>query len=551
MLKRRGWLNLCLSLILLLTVASFTVYANLRGSDNQQVTIYTSLRGSDNQQAAIEILEVSGTFRYASSIGNELGLRRNYDSVAPFFYTDEFFHNSSFAKWSAEAQRWMYNDNLATMSLALAMAAHASNEDGTDFSNKSKNAEQLLSDIGFIDFEANEDFNRQPEKDTIGAVAAQRQITVDNNNYTLIALAIRGEGYGAEWASNFTVGTDGHHQGFEEASESVIAFLSEYINSNNVTGDVKLWLTGFSRAAATANLTAAALVDGAYLSSYITLEPENLFAFCFAAPRGALSSQIENRARYNNIINIISPNDIVTEVAPGAAPFSFVRYGVDVLLPTVDNSPDYAEQRADMLNYFDSLEATNGCVVDDFRMKTLSIDFQLGLLPSIGVVESSSSWSQGHFIRYFIRALTVEQFKDRENYVDNFQEDLREVLAVLFGSNDDQWVHFTSNFRERITCSDNIARLVVAAIIPNGSRFFGTVERQMENHLISSLNEAGISTYDGEQIRNLANSLSRLLVDFSVGNPDLAVTLSENMDSILAAHYPEFYLAWLMSRDSN
>jgi len=536
MLKGRGWLCLCFS-ALLLTAASLTVYANLKGSDNQQT--------------AIEILEVSGTFRYASPIGNEYGLRRDYDSIAPFFYTDKYFHNSSFAVWDAEAQRWAYNDSLATMSLALAMAAHASNEGGTDFSNKSKNAEQLLTDIGFTEFEANEDFNRLPEKDTIGAVAAQRQITVGENNYTLIALAIRGEGYGAEWASNFTVGIDGHHQGFEEASASVLTFLREYISRNNITGDIKLWLTGFSRAAATANLSAAALVDGAYLGSYVILEPENLFAFCFATPRGALYSQIEDSSRYNNIINIISPYDIVTEVAPGDAPFGFVRYGVDVLLPTVDNSSDYAELRADMLKHFDMLEATDGCVVDDFRMKTLSVELQLGALPSIEVVESNSNWSQGHFIRYFIRMLAVEQFKDRENYVDNFQEDLREVLAVIFGSDDVQWVRFTSNFRERITCSDNIARLIVAAVFPYGSRFFGSVEKQMENHLISSLNEAGISTYDRELISNLAGSLSRLLIDFSIGHPDLAATLSGNLDSILAAHYPEYYLAWMKSRDSN
>jgi len=537
MLKGRGWLCICLSALLLLTAASLSVYANLKGSDNQQATI--------------EILEVSGTFRYASSIDDEHGIRRKYDSIAPFFYTDEYFHNSSFAEWDAEAQRWTYNDSLATMTLALAMAAHASNEGGSDFSNKSKNAEQLLTDIGFTKFEANEDFNRKPEKDTIGAVAAQRRITVNENNYTLIALAIRGEGYGAEWASNFTVGTYGHHQGFGEASASVLAFLREYINRNNITGDIKLWLTGFSRAAATANLTAAALVDGAYLGSYVTLEPENLFAFCFATPRGALYSQVGNSYRYNNIINIISPYDIVTEVAPGVAPFGFVRYGVEVLLPAVDNSPNYAELRADMLRHFDSLEATNGCVVDDFRMKTLSIDLHLGALPSIGVVESNSNWSQGQFVRYFIRTLAVEQFKDRENYVDNFQEDLRGILAIMFGSDDVQWVRFTSNFRERITCSDNIARLIVAAVFPNGSRFFGSVEKQMERHLISSLNEAGITTYDEEQIRNLAGSLSRLLIDFSIGNPDLAVTLSANLDSILASHYPEYYLAWMKSRDSN
>lgn len=37
--------------------------------------------------------------------------------------------------------------------------------------------------------------------------------------------------------------------------------LKKYINSQNITGDIKIWITGYSRAAATANLTAAAIDD--------------------------------------------------------------------------------------------------------------------------------------------------------------------------------------------------------------------------------------------------------------------------------------------------
>ena len=65
----------------------------------------------------------------------------------------------------------------------------------------------------------------------------------------LIACAIRGLGYETEWAGNFTMGEKDEHQGFQDAAHKVISFLQEYSKSNpQISGNVKLWITGFSRA---------------------------------------------------------------------------------------------------------------------------------------------------------------------------------------------------------------------------------------------------------------------------------------------------------------
>ena len=51
--------------------------------------------------------------------------------------------------------------------------------------------------MGFEHFEANDGFKVKPTKDSIGAVAAEKKLTIDKEDYTLIALAIRVGGYEA------------------------------------------------------------------------------------------------------------------------------------------------------------------------------------------------------------------------------------------------------------------------------------------------------------------------------------------------------------------
>ena len=90
-----------------------------------------------------------------------------------------------------------------------------------------------LGKLGFEHFEANDGFKVKPTKDSIGAVAAEKKLTIDKEDYTLIALAIRGGGYEAEWASNVTMGKTGQHQGFEKASQDVRFFGYIYQEKQN------------------------------------------------------------------------------------------------------------------------------------------------------------------------------------------------------------------------------------------------------------------------------------------------------------------------------
>ena len=150
----------------------------------------------------------------------------------------------------------------------------------------------------------NDGFKFKPTKDSIGAVVAEKKLTVDKEDYTLIALAIRGGGYEAEWSSNVTLGKFGQHQGFEKASQDVLSFLDSYIKTQQIKGKIKLWLTGYSRGGATANLLAGELNSGRKLPQ-VELASSDLYAFCFESPAGTLASFNPKNKKNDNIINII------------------------------------------------------------------------------------------------------------------------------------------------------------------------------------------------------------------------------------------------------
>lgn len=146
----------------------------------------------------------SGTFNYGSAPAGKEGS----DSKAIYHYSDSYFEKSAYA-YRQEKNR-PYDPGLATMSLNLELSAWSSIQE-KNYIFKNRNSKELLEEIGFEKFKANQNFLERPSKDSIGAVIAQKKLKVKEEDYTLIALAIRGGGYEAEWASNLTLGRTGEH----------------------------------------------------------------------------------------------------------------------------------------------------------------------------------------------------------------------------------------------------------------------------------------------------------------------------------------------------
>ena len=203
---------------------------------------------------------IKGYFSYPSFMDTTADL----DGV--FYYSDSYFKDPA-----------TYNDQLATMSICLAMSAFNSNigndaEGGTDYTLKSKNVVKLMSDIGVErdKIYLSNTYTVKPKTDSIAVAIGQKSLTEEDGTI-LVPIAVRGAGYESEWTSNVTIGNDtskdlGEHAGFADAANKVFSQVQSYIENYGLSqavskGKVKFWVTGYSRAGATANLTARRLID--------------------------------------------------------------------------------------------------------------------------------------------------------------------------------------------------------------------------------------------------------------------------------------------------
>lgn len=467
----------------------------------------------------------SGTFNYGSAPAGKEGK----DSQAVYHYSDSYFEQSAYA-YRKEKNR-PYDPRLATMSLNLELAAWSSIQE-KNYLLKNRNAKQLLEEIGFEKFKANQHFQERPSKDSIGAVIAQKKLTVKEEDYTLIALAIRGGGYEAEWASNLTLGRSGEHQGFREASEKVLTFLDQYLKEHKVTGKIKLWINGYSRAAAVTNLTAGALNKGRKLASG-ELKAEDMYAFCFEAPAGTLKGTGNDDKRHDNIVNVINVNDVVTKVGPEVYPFEFARYGKDSFLPdkSTVSTAAYEAAKKRMEGELKKLDSNLTYKLEEFRAKKINI---LNIFNGL-IVDDPESEKMNKSLDDIIDKFAVERIKHRNKYANKHQEDMR-VLAELY---------FTTREEDR---KELLHSLVKNFIV---SRLLGTPIKEINNLVEGSLRKIGLSGQSGVKVESLANTVKELLLEFAVSHPNLSVTLVSNLDPVAQAHHPDLCLAWLRAQDEN
>lgn len=338
-----------------------------------------------------------GIFEFPASVDDTI------DREAVFYYSDGYFKDSAKT----------YNTHLASLSANMVMAAMYSSVGGSgsnsaEYRDKSNNIRQMMSDIGCKDEDIYvNDFNvRRPTSKTIGVCISSKDLP---DGEKLVIVGVRGGGYEAEWASNVSIGSSGEANGFRDAANTVFSELKNYMSRRNINGadsKTKYWLAGYSRAGATANLTAKRIVDSFDTSGTRT------FAYPIEAPKGALKSEatLANASgKYRCIHNVLNFCDLVPWVAP--AGMGFTRYGVDHYVPgasssgtpystsyatVADNSvwnvgeSNYQSQKAKMLS---QLAAMNDDIVYDDYFHMASIDYVKGVFTDNFINESDKSHS--------------------------------------------------------------------------------------------------------------------------------------------------------------
>lgn len=321
-----------------------------------------------------------------TSDGREPGIEI-MDSVSYVTDMDLYYSDLYFSQPSTE-----YDPHLATLSMFMADASKAKGcpKDVSDtewYENQSQGLRRFFDAIGFGSFACNEDYRTRTAFDTIGVGVAMKSVTINGEDYTIVGLTVRSGGYYIEWANNVWLGdgskSDYMHEGWHNAANKALAFLSKYLEDNEVTGNLKLWISGFSRGGATTNILAGLLDNhiergSDVLPSAVSLKHEDLYAYTFEAPQGAnINSKSVISPRdgfYDNIWNILNPNDLVPKVP--MSEWGFTRFGTDLFITTEFFDPvNYDSNRATFRAMYEQggYDPSQYCA-DDITMSSIPVE---------------------------------------------------------------------------------------------------------------------------------------------------------------------------------
>lgn len=340
------------------------------------------------------------------------------ESVVSFTYENKVTEKDANYTFSYDESRFSsgvyYNHTIAKMSLCLAMAAAK---------ETSANITELLHLLGFSYTDTSihyptPAFDYATNTTTIGYAIGSKAAKDSLGDYTLIAVAVRGGGYGNEWGSNFEMGPGSRHAGFEKSAKQVTDGIFDYME-NNVSGRVKIWITGFSRGAAVAN--AAAHTLNKFLPHKVMFATQkDIFAYTFESPYTytTLAEDLEVFEDDRNIFNIINPTDIVTQIPP--VEWGYKRYGYDIYLP---------EEASTLDTDFDKLKTA--------EVKELTNIFTAANIENPETeaeTYSSTIENQGSANAKFVSDLAAT-FESHENYAENCEQQMCELIISAFGEN--------------------------------------------------------------------------------------------------------------------
>ena len=248
-----------LVLIIAMIIGTFNIHVvNVHAYDNAGLT-----------EKPEDIIE--GTFTYMPAFSPAC--------EETFYYSDSYFSQSG----------TVYNEHLLSMSLCLELSTFQIRGDSW--------VRKLYEDIGFTDIETM-DMTDGGTPDTIGTAIAHKKI----NDHDVVAIAIRGEKYEQEWVSNFIAGLSGDANGFADAAQKVNDRIKDYIDNHNLD-KVKIWMTGYSRSGAVADLSGAYI--NKHLNDYNTTA-DDIYIYMFETPNCSLDSTV-----YDNMYDVINPNDLI------------------------------------------------------------------------------------------------------------------------------------------------------------------------------------------------------------------------------------------------
>ena len=474
----------------------------------------------------------------------------NERPIGKSIFTSDIYFSQSYFEHSA----YEYDPHLATTSLCLSISTYTDYPPFTEqwYLSQPKYIEEVLETIGFNSFVTNDDYKQTARFDSLGLAAAKKEFS----DYTVIAVAPRSGGYYSEWANNMHLGdgskSDYMHEGWYNASIKAINFIKNYIETNQVSGHIKLWLTGFSRGGAVINITAGLLDSyldkGEKVFDNVQLYKDDIYTYTFEAPQGAnvnsKTIKLPKDALYGNIFNIINPNDVVTKV--GMSEYGFTRFGVDKYITTKFFDPsNYESNRRVFKALFDIVNQTDEVkyTADNFGMYGLKIEDFLKMITIVPAIidvfegdfgdlkdNTKANYDSNIATTLFLEELT-SNLGSRNDFVKKYQSPLEELMLVMKD--------------EKISSMPSTPLLIVkmlgaailsSSIIGNFKDFDKCIQQFAGPH--------------ASAIKNCVNALLGPLCSASWERPNELISIFIHMGDIFQNHYAETALAHMQAQDS-
>ena len=440
-----------------------------------------------------------GSFTYYSNDTRQ-------DEQGTFYYSDSYF---------AQPGTQM-NEHLRTLSTCVSVGA---NGEKTEMLAKMGFGKAAQYDMGTAG------------ADTIGTVIASKK-TTDGDN--LIVVYLRGTGYGSEWISNLTVGESGDAEGFAKSAQKVYDRILAYEKENDLKG-AKLWITGFSRGGAVADLTGKLINEN--LSAF-GIKEGDLYDYAIATPRASAEY-----CGYTNIHDIIDPDDFIPRLMPEV--WGINRAGTDYTVPG-----ERQQIQPKQLDLFGEQKIADKTVQD--------WDPETG---TYGPSHLAGPINTADFLDKFMKLLGENVPRDRYDSARNTLPPLaNEIVKAVESGAEYTLINFLADtFKDALKDPMTLQTLLSLLASEEDSDAYKQACTDLPQYISSLLdNSPAHDKVTAEQIALLKKGLPEIIMlflpairaDFSASQLETILTFAGNAADIIHNHYPSTYYEKLIKYDS-